>query len=173
MALGVPHMVLTGLMGAGKTTVAGALSERLGRPVRDSDDDISRLWGVTGADLANQHGVPRLHEIERGLLLGALAVETPTIITAAASTVDDALCRDAMRRRAFVGVLQAPVDVLVERAAAGSHRRDIDVEEFAALARRRGDLFAEVSDLTVDSRRPIDELVAAVVAALSESQRAS
>lgn len=163
---GERHIVLIGLMGAGKTTLAEALSDHLGRPIRDSDRDIEMLWRFTGADLAEQHGVPRLHGVERGMLLGALASDEPTIITAAASTVDDQLCREAMRHRAFVVVLQAPADVLLERATAGGHRRPVDPEEFTALAARRAGLFDEVADLTVDSRLPIEDLVATVVGAM-------
>lgn len=160
---GRPHIVLIGLMGAGKTTLAEALSDRLGLPIRDSDRDIQLVWRYTGADIADHHGVPRLHGIERGMLLGALAAEQPTIITAAASTVDDELCRQAMRRRAFVVVLQAPVEVLLRRAAAGAHRRPVDPDEFAALARRRAELFAEIADLTLDSQLTVEDLVATVV----------
>lgn len=149
-------------MGAGKTTVAEALSDVVGLPIRDSDRDIERVLRFTGADLAERHGVPRLHGVERGMLLGALASDESTIITAAASTVDDDLCREAMRQRAFVVVLQAPVDVLFERAAAGMHRRPVDPDEFAALATGRAELFAVVADLTLDSRLPVQDLVAEI-----------
>lgn len=157
-----PHIVLVGSMGAGKSTLAEALGERLGRPVRDSDRDIELVLRYTGSDLAHHHGVPRLHGVERGMLLGALASAEPTIITAAASTVDDKLCRAAMRRRAFVVVMHAPVEVLLERAAAGAHRRPVDPDEFAALVSRRAEHFDEVADLTLDARLPVDELVATV-----------
>lgn len=160
---GRPHIVLIGLMGAGKSTLAEALADRLGHPVRDSDHDIARLWNTTGADIAERHGVPRLHEIERGLLLGALAGSEPAIVTAAASTVDDRLCRDAMRRRAFVVVLDAPVETLVQRSSTGRHRRAIEPAEFATLAARRAEGFALIADLTLDSRRPVADLVAEVL----------
>lgn len=161
-----PHIVIIGSMGAGKSTLAELLAGHLGRPIRDSDRDIELLWRFTGADLAQHHGVPRLHGVERGMLLGALASDEPTIITAAASTLDDELCREAMRRRAFVVALQAPVDVLLERIAAGRHRRSIDPDEFAALMDRRTALFPDVADLILDSTLPVDDLLAAVVRAV-------
>jgi len=157
-------------MGSGKTTLAEALAERTGYPIRDSDRDIEVVWRYTGAHLAETRGVPRLHGIERGMLLGALASEDPTIIAAAASTVDDDLCREAMAQRAFVVVLEAPVNVLLERAAAGEHRRSVDPDEFAALAARRAALFAEVADLTLDSRLPIDDLASTVAEAAVGSE---
>ena len=157
-------------MGSGKTTVAEALSLRLGLPVRDSDADMWRLWDRTGADIAERHGVPALHEIERGLLLGALADPTATIIAAAASTVDDEWCRAAMRRRAFVVVLAAPAAVLIERMTAGDHRRSVDPDDIAALADRRAGSFAAVADLELDARLPPAALAASIEAAVAEER---
>lgn len=168
-----PHVVLVGLMGSGKTTLAGALSQRLSRPTRDSDDDIRQLWNCTGAELVERHGVPRLHEIERGLLLGALASRDPTIIAAAASTVDDELCRQAMGRRGFVVLLQAPASVLLARTRAADHRRPLDPDAFNTLAARRAEPFASVADLVVDTQRPISEVVAVIEAAAPHTNQAS
>lgn len=158
-----PHIVLIGLMGSGKTTLANALAKRIGFPIRDSDRDIERLWGTTGSAVAAAHGVARLHEIERGLLLGSLAADQPTIITAAASTIDDDLCRRAMTARAYVVVLSAPIEVLLERAAGGDHRRTVDRDEFEALADSRSEFLTAVADLTVDTRLPVRDLVAAII----------
>lgn len=156
------HVVITGLMGVGKSTTANALSARLGCPWRDSDRDIRRLFATTGAELAAQKGVPELHRVEAAVLLGALAGPAPTIIAAAASVVDDVLCQQALKRRAYVVVLHAPIDDLIERLGAAGHRRAMDRSEFADLADRRAPLFAQVADLALDttmgSRRLVERI---------------
>ncbi len=43
-------------MGAGKTTLAGALARRWDRPLRDSDVDLDARFGLTAAQLAAERG---------------------------------------------------------------------------------------------------------------------
>ncbi len=142
--------MVTGLMGAGKTTLAHGLGQALGRPVRDSDGDIEALFGVTGRAIAATDGVDALHRLEEAVLLGALAESTPTIIAAAAWVVEDEWCRRALARRAWVVVLDADVDRLLDRFAPDDHRRAMERTELAALADRRRPLFETVADLILD-----------------------
>ena len=87
------HIVLVGLMGSGKTTVGAALAAALGVPLRDSDADIERDTGLTGRDIAARDGIDALHALEARQLLDALDEPGTTVITAAASTLDDPACR--------------------------------------------------------------------------------
>ena len=66
------HIVLVGLMGSGKSTVAAALAAALGVPLRDSDADIERDTGLTGRDIAARDGIDALHALEARHLLDAL-----------------------------------------------------------------------------------------------------
>lgn len=153
------HLVITGLMGVGKTTTAEALADRLDLPTRDSDRDIHRLFGCTGADIAAAFGVDRLHQIESAVLLGALATQQPSIISAAAWVVEDPVCVDALARRAVVVVLKTSADEAATRAETGAHRRPIDQAAFAALAKRRAPMFQAVADLTLDASATTSSLV--------------
>ena len=62
------HIVIMGLMGSGKTSVASALAERLGRPLRDSDVDLEVQWQRTGRTIAAEDGIAHLHELEAASL---------------------------------------------------------------------------------------------------------
>ncbi|MEL7156947.1 MAG: shikimate kinase [Actinomycetota bacterium] len=166
-SLSPPHVVVTGLMGIGKSTVADALAQALDRVHRDSDHDLQRLFARTGAELASAHGVAELHRLEAAVLLGALAGDPPVVISAAASVVEDARCRDALARTAVVVVLDAPVVVVAERMATGRHRRPMDLDELTALARRRGPLFDLVADVRVDATAGQDQVAAQAVAAVA------
>lgn len=161
-----PHIVVVGLMGVGKSTTASALAIELGRRFVDSDVDIARLTGTSGAEFAAQFGVPALHRLEAAVLLGALAREAPSVIAAAASTIEDPLIRHVLPERAFVVNLTLPLDDAIRRQATGAHRRPMSLAELEAVAAKRDPMFATIEDLRLDASRPTDELVAAVLVAL-------
>jgi len=60
---------LVGFMGAGKTTVARALGERLSWPVRDIDELIEARERATVAEIFSRRGEAYFRSIERQLLL--------------------------------------------------------------------------------------------------------
>lgn len=148
---GRPHLVVTGLMGVGKSTTARAVAEATGRPWHDSDRDIETLFGLTGAELTDAHDLDELHRMEAAVLLGRLAADTPAVISAAGWIVEDPRCRDALARRARVVVLEAPAAEILRRIDTGDHRREMSEDELHALAERRAPLFAAVADLTLDA----------------------
>lgn len=162
------HVVVTGLMGIGKSTVATALATALGRAHRDSDRDLQRLFGRSGAQLADDHGVPELHRLEAAVLLGALAGPEPVVVSAAASVVEDRHCRRALRRTAVVIVLDAPITVVAERMASGSHRRPMPLAELDALAERRAPLFDQVADGRIDAEPGPQEVSTAALSAVNQ-----
>jgi len=158
-----PHVVVVGLMGVGKSTTARAIAHACAVWVHDSDEDIETLFDQTGGQLADARGVDELHRVESAVLLGRLAHEVPSVISAAASVVDDPLARQALANRAHVAVLHAPVDEIMRRIATGAHRRSMDRAELAAQAERRAPLFTAVSDIDLDATKSTSELVAAVL----------
>lgn len=160
---GHPHVVITGPMGVGKSTTAEAVGARLQRPVHDSDRDIERLLGMTGAQVVAELGVDELHRLEEAVLLGALARDEPAVICAAGWVVEDELCRRALRARATVVVLRAPVDELIRRAATEDHRRPLAAAEVEALAARRAPLYEAVADLHLDAMEPTERLADAIL----------
>jgi len=158
----VTHIVLVGLMGAGKTTVGRVLAERLGLPFSDSDTTIEAERGRTVRELADEVGVEEMHRLEAAHLLGALATEEPSVIAAAASTIDDPACRSAL---AAPGVrviwLRAGAPELAGRFVRRRHRprfgrrpRDLLAEQAA----RRNPLFAALDPIAIDTegKRPAD-----------------
>jgi shikimate kinase len=147
-----PHVVLVGLMGSGKSTIGRLVAGRLDIPFRDNDAALKDETGFTAADLATSQGLPELHNAERQTLLRLLAVSEPSVIAAAASTVESAACREALRARAFVAWLRADINVLADRAAAGSHRPldDDVVSQLAEQMVTREPLYRTVADLAVN-----------------------
>ncbi|MFN8076395.1 MAG: shikimate kinase [Kineosporiaceae bacterium] len=146
---GVPVVVL-GLMGAGKTTLASRLAQRWGRPLRDSDADLRAQTGATAAELAEREGKDGLHAREAEHLLTSLQ-GTLSVVAAAASTVERPACLQALAAP-FVIWLEADPRRLAARQGTGSHRPryESDVTHMLVeMDRRRRPLFLQISDLVV------------------------
>ena len=170
---GVPVVVI-GLMGAGKTTLAQLLAAEWGRSLSDSDADLELATGVTARQIATSYGLARLHRLEAAHLLRALRMQPAPVIAAAASTVERDDCREALRG-AVVVWLDVPVRDLAGRQTSGAHRPELgpDVEaEIAALdaARRAG--FQEVATVVLTTGTPVDWL-RAVDRAVAERRQPS
>lgn len=96
MTAGSTHIIVTGAMGVGKTTVGRLLATELGIPFADSDLVIEERMGRTGEMIASRQGVAHLHELELGVFLEMCREDAPTVIAPAASVVDDPSGRGAL-----------------------------------------------------------------------------
>ena len=151
----VRHLVLIGLMGAGKTAVGTRLAVRLGWQLRDSDADIEALHHRTVRELREDLGTDALHEIEARHLLGALAAAGPSVVCPAASVVDRDDCLEAMRAPGIVVVwLMVTPAVAAERFAGGPHRPRYGDDPAAFLARQaesRNLRYGAIAALAIDA----------------------
>ncbi|MEU8803530.1 shikimate kinase [Spirillospora sp. NPDC048819] len=68
-----PKAVIIGPPGSGKTTIGGALAERLGVPLRDTDADVEKTAGKPVGEIFVDDGEERFRELERAAVAAALA----------------------------------------------------------------------------------------------------
>ena len=150
-----PHVVLVGLPGSGKTTVAALVAERLGWPVTDLDADVERRAGRSVAEVFAGEGEAGFRRRETRALLDALASEPPAVIAAGGGVVTVAANRVVLADgRAVVCWLDAPLDALVARVGAGDGRpllADDGADRLAELARERRPWYVEVAHVAVDA----------------------
>jgi shikimate kinase len=165
-------VVITGLMASGKSTTARRLAERLGWTWRDSDAEILAQTGKTVRELRDIEGVERMHEREHAALLHALRDPAHTVISAAASVIEDPESRAAMTDpKVAVVWLHGDPEVLAARFDSRDDHRPRygeSVEAFLAeQAARREPLVPTIGARVVDvDNLSRDEVVDRVVSAL-------
>jgi shikimate kinase len=172
----VRHVVLLGLMGAGKTTVGHGLAARLDWTLRDSDADILAATGRTARQLDEEGGTVELHRLEARHLIDAIAAPEPSVIGAAASTIDDPLARAALAGEGLLVVwLRGEPATLAQRTPSAGHRRTLGPDPVAGLvaqATTRYPRFEALEPLIVDvDLRTPTEVIAAIATRLEAAAR--
>ncbi|HEX6311592.1 MAG TPA: shikimate kinase [Acidimicrobiia bacterium] len=167
-----PHLVLVGLMGAGKSTVGARCAKRLGRPFVDTDDLVQMAAGMTVADVFSLYGEGRFRALEREAVADACASPRAAVIACGGGAVGHADNRRVVQSAGVVVWLQAPPEVLVDRVGRGSARAerpllvDGPATTLERLAIARAAAYEAVADVVVDTGdRSVDEVVAMVLAA--------
>lgn len=156
------HLVLVGMMGAGKSTVGRVVAERLGRRLVDSDDLIEERTGRTVREIFATDGEATFRSLETEVLREALRSTEPAVIAAAGGVVLSEENRRLLRESgARVIWLSADPAVLVERVRNGMHRPLLDADPAGTLQRmwdQREPLYREVADaiVSVDGRSIVD-----------------
>ncbi len=164
------HIVLIGLMGAGKTSVGLRVARRLGRPFVDSDMIVALDSDRTPVELERDAGAAALHDAELDALRRVIGGRDAVVYAAAASVLDaDPVAELAP---AWVVWLEAPPEVLAARLAADHARPILGADPVSTLrdqAASRDERGRSLADLCVDvTRGDPEELATFVVEAWHE-----
>ena len=160
------HIVLIGMMGAGKTTVGSRLARALDRPFVDSDVQVERRTARTVREIFETDGEAAYRVVEAEALAEALASEEPSVIAAAGGTILDPNNRRRMRECGTVVFLEAEPGDLVGRVGGQDHRPLLGDDPAGVLEQMDHDrraLYEETAHLVVDaSACGPDEVVAQI-----------
>jgi shikimate kinase len=114
-------VVLIGLSGAGKTTVAALLAERLGATWRDADEEIAAAAGMSVSAIFATRGEAAFRDLERAAMERLLHRE-PGIIAAGGGWAAIPGNLAGVGARALVVYLRVAPEVAAARLAAVSDR---------------------------------------------------
>jgi shikimate kinase len=131
------HIVLVGLMGAGKTSVGKRLAKRLGRPFVDADDELERVSGRTVAQIFATEGEAGFRAREGEVLADLLARADPYVIATGGGVVTRPENRVLLARSgARVVWLAARPETVLERLRCSPTVRPLLADDPEATVRR-------------------------------------
>lgn len=163
------HIVLVGLMGAGKTSVGRRLAQRLGLPFIDSDHAIEESAQMSIPDFFALRGEAEFRAGERRVIARLLS-EPQQVIATGGGAYMDAQTRDNIRQNAISLWLKAELPLLMRRVMRRQNRPLLATADpegtMRGLIEARYPVYAG-ADVTVESLdSPHDIMVQATIDAL-------
>jgi shikimate kinase len=116
------NVYLSGLIGAGKTTLGERLAARLGRPFLDLDREMNAALGRSFHDLVREQGWLAFRELEYDIVT-RFAAMGGVVCALGGGTVRFAWNRDALRGTGVVVFLDADLATLGARVRAADRPR--------------------------------------------------
>lgn len=96
------HLVLTGFMGAGKSSSATRLAKTLGRPALDSDQLLEQRLGSSIDKYFAKHGEAAFREHEETVVLELLGSAEPAVIALGGGSLGSSKVRRALKKHLTV-----------------------------------------------------------------------
>lgn len=153
------NIILTGFMGAGKTSVGKRLCELTGMEMVDTDDMIEGDAGMPISEIFEKFGEPHFRELEKKAVARVSALENHIIVTGGGVVLKEENVKN-LRKNGKIVYLYASPEVLYERIKDETHRPLLQVDdplgkirellEFRAPFYANNDFMIDTSNMGVD-----------------------
>jgi shikimate kinase len=161
------NIVLTGMMGTGKTTVGRHLAERLQVPFYDLDELIEQESGLSIPAIFREQGEPVFRALERAVVSRLGQLEGCIIATGGGTIVDAENLRQ-LRTKGEIICLTAAPERIVERTKGMEHRPLLwhadRLERIREVMRVRAPVYALVGQPIDTTDLSIEEVAARILA---------
>lgn len=148
------NLILVGMMGSGKTTMAKSLARQLGKVFVDSDEEITRRTGVTIPHIFDIEGEPGFRQREAAVI-DELAKRDNMVLATGGGAVLTEANREVMARNGIVVYLKANVHDLWQRTRHDRGRPLLQTSDPQSKLRelliQRDPLYEQVADIIIHS----------------------
>ncbi len=162
------NIVLTGFMGAGKTSVGRRLKELTGMEIVDTDDIIEEKAGMVISEIFEKFGEVHFRELEKRAVAWASTLKNHIIVTGGGAVLKKENVKN-LRKNGKIIYLYAPPEVLYERIKGETHRPLLQVDDplgkIKELLEYREEFYAD-NDFIIDTSNMGAKEVAEEVAGL-------
>ena len=156
-------IVLTGFMGAGKSTLAEALAAQLGLPWSDSDTEVEKRAGAPVEEIFAVRGEDAFRAAEAEVIAGLLR-SPPQVIALGGGALADPTTREMLEAHLVV-LVDVDEETAWERSSGSGRPLAADRDAFAALYRAREAQYRLAANVIVGSPvAAVGELAAVLVA---------
>ena len=155
-----PHIILIGPPGAGKTSVAKALSKRIGKRFVDTDALVEKKSGKKISEIFLEEGEPRFRELEREAVIEALSGDEEIVSLGGGAILDESIRKEIATSGQVIFL-----DVSISNAAprVGFNReRPLLVgnprAQWLSLMEKRRPLYEQLATIAIstDNKKPED-----------------
>ncbi|MEE2761314.1 MAG: shikimate kinase [Pseudomonadota bacterium] len=145
-------IVLVGLMGSGKTSIGRRISEAIGLPFVDTDEEVVKAAGCPIPEIFSRFGEDEFRNGERRVIRRILE-GAPAVVASGGGSYMDAGTRQTIAKHGVTIWLRAGLDTLVERTRRKNMRPLLRAGDprkiLARLMEERHPVYAE-ADIIVD-----------------------
>ena len=146
------NIFLIGFMGAGKSTIAGELKDKLEMDRVEMDQMIVEKQGMSISEIFDEYGEAYFRNLESNTLI-ELQKRKQTIVSCGGGVVMREENTDHMKKNGRVVLLTAKPETIYERVKDSDERpilnNNMNVEFISGLMDKRKDRYEAVADITV------------------------
>lgn len=168
------NIVLTGFMGAGKSSAGKKLAQRLGMKVVDTDELIEKRAGMKISEIFEKQGEAQFREAEKSVIEEVSKLENCVVITGGGVVLKKENM-DNLRRNGIIIYLHAAPEIIYQRVKSESHRPLLHVgqpmKKIKELLEFRAPYYAN-NDLAVDtSNMSVEQVVEEILKKMGRLQQ--
>lgn len=149
-------VVLVGMPGCGKSTVARAVARRLQLATADTDQAIEQRLGRTIRSYFDEHGEAAFRDVEEAVIDELTADSSPLVLATGGGAVLRPVNRQRLRERGTVIYLRASPEQLFKRLQHDTKRPLLQVADplkrLRELYSERDPLYRECAHFVIDTR---------------------